>query len=42
MSNVITIRLAVSEGDGEGKHYLVTTVWDWNVIASWNSGTQYT
>jgi hypothetical protein len=45
MSNNIAIRVAVSKGEvGSGKpneRSLVTTVWDWNVIASWDSGDRW-
>lgn len=41
MSNNIAIRLAVSEGDGDGANYLVLTIWDWAPIASWNSGRNW-
>jgi len=40
MSNNIALVLAVSEGAG-GANYLVTTVWDWSPIASWNSGSNW-
>lgn len=40
MSNNIAIRVAVSRGDGV-ERYLVMTVWDWNVIASWDSGKHW-
>ena len=35
MSNNIVLSIAVSEGDGAGKHYIVMSVWDWEPIASW-------
>ena len=39
LSNSITITVAVSPGDGtDAGRYLVVTVWDWNVLASWNGG----
>mgnify|MGYP002630806635 CR=1 FL=1 len=41
MSNNIAIHLAVSEGDGDGAHYLVTSAWDWAPIASWDSGKSW-
>lgn len=41
MSNNIAIRLAVSTGDGNGNLFLVTTMWDWAPIASWNSGKDW-
>ena len=45
MSNNIALRVAVSKGEvGSGKpneRSLVTTVWDWNVIASWDSGDRW-
>ena len=41
MSNNIAIRIAVSEGEGKGKNYIVSTVWDWAPIASWDSGLSW-
>ena len=41
LSNNIAITVAVSEGEGQGKNYLVMTIWDWAPIASWNSGKNW-
>ena len=41
MSNNIVLGVAVSKGEGEGKHYIVTTVWDWAPLASWDSGDHW-
>ena len=41
LSNNIALQVAVSEGDGPGKNYLVTTAWDWAPLASWDSGAHW-
>lgn len=38
LSNNIALKAAISEGDGPGKNYIVTSVWDWAPLASWDSG----
>eukprot|EP00035_Acanthoeca_spectabilis_P033979 m.26396 g.26396 ORF g.26396 m.26396 type:complete len:751 (+) comp6302_c0_seq1:567-2819(+) len=41
LSNNIAIKVAVSEGNGPGERFLVTTMWDWGPVASWNSGKNW-
>eukprot|EP01079_Euglenida_sp_SAG-EU17-18_P006060 gene6060-1085_t len=41
MSNNIAIKLAVSAGAGDGARYLVTSMWDWGPVASWDSGRSW-
>ena len=41
MSNNIALSVAVSEGDGPGKRYLVTTMWDWSPLSSIDSGAHW-
>jgi len=38
LSNNIALKAAISEGDGPGKNYIVTSVWDWAPLASWDEG----
>lgn len=41
LSNNIALKAAVSEGDGPGKNYIVTAVWDWAPLGSWDSGDHW-
>lgn len=41
MSNNIALKAAISKGDGPGKRYIVTAVWDWAPLASWDSGDHW-
>ena len=41
MSNNIALKAAISRGDGPGKRYIVTAVWDWAPLASWDSGKHW-
>ena len=38
MSNNIALKAAISKGEGPGKRYIVTAIWDWAPVASWDSG----
>ena len=40
MTNNIAIKLSVAQGDGSsgGGRYLVTSMWDWGPVASWDGG----
>lgn len=40
-SNNIALKAAVSEGDGPGLNYIVTSVWDWAPLASWDGGAHW-
>lgn len=41
LSNNIALKASISEGDGPGKNYIVTAVWDWAPLASWDSGAHW-
>jgi len=41
MSNNIALKASISAGDGPGKRYIVTAVWDWAPLASWDSGSHW-
>jgi len=41
MSNCITLGVAVTAGDSSNKRNLVTTMWDWGPLASFDSGKSW-
>ena len=42
MNNNIAIKAAISKGDGTADtRYIVTTVWDWSPLGSWDSGAHW-
>ena len=43
MSNNIALKAAISKGDGTGPdgRYIVTAVWDWAPLASWDNGAHW-
>lgn len=41
MSNNICLKASISRGYGPGKRYVVTAIWDWAPVTSWDSGAHW-